>query len=90
MDKKIKSHFIVNKIFNLINFVKKLNLIVHNKKIQNILNVGILDYRRISSKFIIGAINGIGKEYKYVDNGDVQLLYEGELLKGKRNGIGKE
>ena len=58
----------------------------HNKKLQKILNISILDYRRISGRFIEGEINGIGKEYNPLGN----IIYEGSYLNGKRNGKGKE
>ena len=42
---------------------------------------------RINGKIIIGDNNGIGEEC----NGyDLRKIYEGEFLKGKRNGKGKE
>ena len=77
----------MKKIFSFINFFKKLNIVVYNKNLQNILNINILDYRRLSKKLIIDERNGIGREY---DNKDNQLLYEGEMLNGKRNGKGNE
>ena len=90
MYKKIKSHFLLSKIFGLLNFIRKLNLISYNKRLQNNFDIKILDYRRISGKYIVGEINGIGKEYKIVADGINKLLYDGELLNGKRNGKGKE
>ena len=90
MDKTIKSNLILKKVFYLLHFFKRINLVAHNKKLQKILNISILDYKRISGRFIEGEINGIGKEYGNNDNCNNQLLYEGELLNGRRNGKGKE
>ena len=84
---KIKSLFILKKIFNKLSEVIKLNSIVHNKKLQNKLNIEIIDYRRISGRYIIGERNGKGKEY---DSYNDKLIYEGEYLNGKKNGKGKE
>ena len=83
MEKKIKSHFILKKVFNLLNYSTKLNLVVYNKILQNILNINILDYRRLCEKYIIGETTGIGKEYTNVDDYP-SLLYEGEFKNGKR------
>ena len=83
----IKSPFIIKDIFSLLNENKKLNIIIYNKKLQNLLEVDIERYKNISGRFIEGEKNGKGKEYELKTN---ILLFEGEYLKWKRNGKGKE
>ena len=82
----IKSSFVLRNVFSLINIRRYLKIISYNKNLQNILKVNINDFKRVTGKYIIGEINGYGKEYDSKDN----LLFEGEYLKGKRNGKGKE
>ena len=77
----------MKKIFiNLLEDVK-LNLVVHNKNLQKILNLNIIDFKRFSGKYIIGERNGYGKEY---DGYLKKIIFEGEYLNGKKNGKGKE
>ena len=59
---------------------------MYNKKIQNILDLNIIDFRRFSGRYMIGERNGKGKEYIDKD----QLIFEDEYKNGKRNGKGKE
>ena len=82
----IKSQFITKKIFSNIDYSRKLLLIVYNKNFQHILNLNIIDYINQSRKYIKLERNGKGKEYDRETN---NLLFEGEYLNGKRNGIGK-
>ena len=85
--KNVKSTFIVKKVFSIANEKVKLELIKYNKRIQNILNIKLLNYKLFSGKYIIYSTKGVGKEYDaYTDD----LIYEGEYLNGKRNGKGKE
>jgi len=86
MINEIKSSYTLKELFNYINDKGKFNLIVYNKKIQNILGLNILDFRRFSGRYMIGERNGKGKEYNDKD----QLIFEGEYKNGKRNGKGKE
>ena len=80
---QVKSELIIKNIFaNVIN-ERKLKLLSYNKSLQNKLK----DYRRYSERYIIFDDNGKGKEYNsFNDN----LIFEGEYLKGKRNGKGIE
>ena len=87
MLKRIKSSFIMQKIFYGVNFGRKLNLVVKNKRLQKFLNINLTDIRRQSGKYIIGERNGKGKEYNSHND---ELIFEGEYLNGKRNGRGKE
>ena len=83
----IKSSFIIKEIFSFIDEKQMLNMIIYNKHLQNILEVDIENYKKISGKYKIGEKNGIGKEYKLNTN---ILIFEGEYKNGKRDGKGKE
>ena len=82
-----KSSYFIQIIFSFINEKRKLNLIRYNKVLKNALDIGIINYRFFSGKYIIFEKNGFGKEYNAFND---QLLYEGKYLKGKKNGKGKE
>ena len=91
MLKNIKSIFFVKKLFFYIFDKVKLNLVKYNKKLQNALNISLINYmiyhKLISGEYIVYESNTKGKIYDaYKD----RLIYEGGLLKGKRNGKGKE
>ena len=65
----------------------KLKLINFNKKLQTIIDINIINYRRYAKSFIIYEDNKIGKEYNsYNDN----LIFKEEYLNRKRNGKEKE
>ena len=66
---------------------RKLNIIKYSKYFQKQLSINIEYYKKISGKYKIDGINGPGKEYALNTN---VLIFEGEYLKGKRNGNGKE
>ena len=83
----IKSTFILSKVFSIIDEQRKLELMKYNKRIQSKVNINILNYKLFGGKYIIYEEKGIGEEYDgYTNN----LIYEGEFLKGKRSGKGKE
>ena len=83
----IKSFFNIKKIFLCLSNIKKLQLIIYNKKYQDKLGIDIESYKKQSGRYKIGNKNGLGKEFKL--NTDI-LLYEGRYENGKRNGKGKE
>ena len=87
MFENIKSSYILKIIFSFINEKRKADLIKYNKFLQNENNININNYKSLSRKHILFENNGKGKIY---DNYDNKLLYEGELLRGKKNGQGKE
>ena len=87
MIKMVNSYFILKEIFIYINYRSKLKIILYNKSLLNILDINIIDYRRISGRYIIGERNGQGKEYNSYND---QLIFEGQYLNGKRTGKGKE
>jgi hypothetical protein len=63
-------------------------LIKYNKKFQNNLDIGLINYKLFSGKYIIYSEKGKGKIYDALDD---DLLFEGEIINGKRlNGKGKE
>ena len=62
-------------------------MIKYNKDIQNLLEINIHDYRKMSGKYKINGINGKGKEYLLDIN---ILIFEGEYKNGRKNGKGKE
>ena len=86
MIKKIKSKFILKQIFININALVKLNLIVHNKKLQKQLNLNLYDYRLFSGKYKQEK-DGKIIEYNSYNN---EKIFEGLYSNGKRNGYGCE
>ena len=86
MMKKIKSSFILKKVFNNTNNKRKYNTIVYNKNLQKKLGLDLIDFRRFSGKYKIEK-DGKTKIYNSYDN---KLLFEGYYLNGKRNGEGEE
>ena len=91
MSEKIKSTIVVKKIFFCVSNRIKLNIVKYNKKLQNVLNISSINYMIynkiiMSEEDIIYENNTKGKIYDSYG----RLIYEGELLKGKKNGIGKE
>ena len=47
---------------------------------QNILDIGLINYKTFSGRYILYGKNGKGKEYDYDD----KLLFEGEYLNKKK------
>ena len=86
MLKKIRSTFILKKIFNHIDNKRKLQSIVHNKKLQQKLGLNLIDFRRVSGRYIEER-NGKTIEYNSYNH---QIIFEGKYLNGKRNGEGEE
>ena len=74
-------------IFLFLFIGRKLKLLSYNKSLQRKLNIDIIDYKRLSERYIIFGNNGKGKEYNGLKG---NLIFEGEYLKGKRNGKGIE
>ena len=85
---KIKSNYFIQKIFSLFNNEKiKLKLVKYNKNLQNKLDIGLLNYKYLSGRYIIYETKNKGKEYDSINH---DLLFDGEYLNGERNGKGKE
>ena len=87
MLKNIKSIYFSQIIFSFLEDKRKLELVKHNKSLQKILNISIINYKFLSGKFIKYETKNKGIEYH--ENG-VLMIYEGEFLNGKRNGKGVE
>ena len=87
MIKSIKSLVILKYICRNIDHGRILDLFKYNKKIQNKLNINLIDYKRFSERYIIFDNNGKGKEYNSFND---DLIFEGDYLRGKRNGKGIE
>ena len=89
MVENIKSSFIMKLLFSYVNEEIKLQLVKYNKKIQNKININLLNYKVMSyinrKNIIIEERNGDTFEYYFGDK-----IYEGGYLNGKRNGKGKE
>ena len=82
---KIRSSFILKKIFLYISNKKKFNTIVYNKELQKKLGLNLYDFIRFSDgKF------KKGKNTICLYNIDESLIYEGDYLNNKKNGYGKE
>ena len=87
MLENIKSKFFVRYLFSLMDDGQQLHLVKYNKILQKLLNINIMNYRFFSRKYTIYEANGIGKIYNAYEN---NLIYEGGLINGRRNGKGKE
>jgi len=82
----IKSKYILAEIFDFLKVKQRLKLIVHNKNMQEKLDINNETYRQNCGKYI--ELNGDrGKEYLNEDN---ILIFEGHYKNLKRNGQGKE
>ena len=88
--KSIKSNYIYNCIFVLLNEKIKLKLIKYNKYSQNYLKIGIINYQRFSGKYIIYETDTTGKTIGKEFNWENIMLFEGAYYKGEKNGEGKE
>ena len=86
----IKSKCVLKLILSFTEEKTKFKIIKYNKQLQSKLDMTIVTYRTLSGKYIIYENNKRekkkGKEYNIND----KILYEGEFLKGERNGKGKE
>ena len=87
MLENFKSPFNIIILFQYINDKKKLLLIKYNKYLQNILHIKIINYKIMSKRYIIYETYRKGREYNSYNDA---LIYEGEYIKGKRSGLGKE
>ena len=87
MISEIKSSFVLHNIFSFIDISLNLKIINYNKLLQKKLSINKNKYRDISKKYRIGGRNGLVKEY-LKDTDD--LIFEGEVKDGKKDGLGKE
>ena len=87
MLQRIKATYFYQKLFSHTDEKIKLDLIKYNKSLQKILDISLIDYRILSGKYIIYEGEKIGKIYNAYND---KILFEGEFLKGKKNGKWKE
>ena len=77
--KNIKSKYSIENIFLFLEEKKKLEIIKYSLYFQNILEIGLENYKSCCEKYITYEENGKGKEYlKKYD----RLMFEGEYLNG--------
>ena len=84
---KIKTQYILKNLLSFLDKRNQLKIFRENKYIQNLLDINIFYYKRLSERFFIGEENGKGKEFSGYNDA---LLFEGEYSNGKRNRKGKE
>ena len=84
---KIRSKYILKYIFFYIIEKRQLQLAYYNKILQSNLGKSLINYKILSGKYIIYETNTRAKIYNAYND---EIIYEGEYLNGKRNGIGKE
>ena len=87
LSNKVKSDYIIKKIFSYLNEKNKLKIIKYNKNLQNKININLINYKLFKGIYIEYESETKVKEY-YGDTGNIR--FEGEYLNGKRNGKGKE
>ena len=87
MRKKVRSSYIIAKIFSYLNEKIKLKTIKYNKDLQKKIGINIINYKFFSGKKILYENNGEVKEYNCYSN---KLIFKGEYSNGERNGQGKE
>ena len=83
----VRSRYILELIFSIIDENYKLYIIKYNNNLKNILELDLAYYKNFSGRYKIGEKNGRAKEYSL--NSKI-LLFEGEYINGRRNGEGKE
>ena len=81
----INSKYNIELIFSYIEYKQRLEIIIYNKKLQEILNININYYKGISQKILEINKNGIGTIYDLISN---EKYFEGEYSNKKKNGKG--
>ena len=84
---RVKSRYIIKKIFTYITILGKARISLLNTKIHNLMNIDIEFIKKVSGKLKVAPENGRGKEY-ILDTDKV--IFQGEYKNGKRSGKGKE
>ena len=88
MLENIKSFYFIKKLFSRVDERKKLKVVKYNKRLQNIIDINIINYMTFTNKYIIiYKENGKGKEFNSIDE---KLIFKGEFKNVGRNGKGKE
>ena len=83
----IKSIYILEKVFSLLDKKIELLLLNHNKKIQNKLKINIESFKKLSQRYRIIIDKRICREFLKNTN---YLIFEGEFKDGKKHGKGEE
>ena len=83
---KIKSKYILHNVLIHVNNIQKLNILRFNERIQNKLEINIIDYRRLSGKYQIIKDN----ELKIYNSYNNRILFEGQYSNENKNLNGKE
>ena len=86
---KINSDYFLRNIFAFLELKKQLQLIIYNKHLQNKLNLNLINYKIFSGKYIIYE-NETNTKGKIINAYNDMVYYDGEFLKGKKHGKGKE
>ena len=73
---KIKSKYIIKKIFLQLCEMKKLEIIKYNIFLKKKIEITVEDYKNIGGKYKIGERNGKGKEY--ILNKNI-LVFKGDI-----------
>ena len=95
---KIKSKLILNKIFNCLKENKKLKMIKFNKRIQNKLNIGLIDYKEYFGRIEIEIIPTSEKDnnIKFINisknenENDYHIYFDDDSNEIKRTYLTKE
>ena len=87
MLKNIKSKYIIKTFFSLLGENKKLKIVKYNKCLQDKIEINLINYKVFSGRYIQKGDKQIIKKYNLIKD---KLIFEGEYLKGERNGKGKE
>ena len=83
----VKSSYFIELLFSQINIKRKLRIINYNHRLQNILNINLINYKIFNGKYIIYESDVKAKEFSIYND---HLIYKGNYLNGKRNGEGIE
>ena len=83
----VKSKYIKILTFSFLDEKYKLDLIKYNLKLQELLEININTYKKISESIKIGKKDGYCRIY---DLYEMSLKFEGEYKNGKKNGKGRE
>ena len=86
MLENIKSLYFIKKLFSRVDERKKLKVVKYNKRLQNNIDINLINYMTFANKYIIYEDNDKGKEY---DSFYKVLLFEGEHKNGEKIGKGK-
>jgi len=89
MLENIKSSYFNKIIFSFIEDSRKLKIIKYNKRLQNEIDISLINYKLFSGRYIVFETKEKIKGKEYFGYDDL-LIFEGEYLNGKRNGKGKE